>query len=127
VQAAACAASARAVAAAQGRKVALVVLNLVLNASYAIRAAAGGPHRVRVRVWSESGSTLFAVSDTGVGIAPADLPRLFDPFFSTKPVGDGVGLGLAIAQSIVVTGSGAIHVDSQPGAGATFTVTLPSV
>jgi|GEM_PF-1201509 len=110
-------------------KLTQVVLNLVLNASYAIRASAGlGPHRVRIRVWSDgSGRTCFAVSDTGTGIAPVDLPRLFDPFFSTKPVGDGVGLGLAIAQSIVATGTGTIAVESEPGAGATFTVSFPSV
>jgi two-component system cell cycle sensor histidine kinase/response regulator CckA len=108
-------------------KLTQVVLNLILNASYAIRASSHhGPHSVKVRVWSEGKQTRFAVTDTGIGIAAADLPRLFDPFFSTKPVGDGVGLGLAIAQSIVATGSGAIAVESTPGAGATFTVTFPS-
>lgn len=108
-------------------KLTQVVLNLVLNASYAIRASGRpGPHSVKVRVWSEGKQTKFAVTDTGIGIPASDLPRLFDPFFSTKPVGDGVGLGLAIAQSIVATGSGSIAVESEPGAGATFTVTLPS-
>jgi signal transduction histidine kinase len=81
---------------------------------------------VRVRVWSEGATTSFAISDTGVGIPAADLPRVFDPFFSTKPVGEGIGLGLATAQSIVASASGTITVESQPGAGATFTVTLPS-
>lgn len=120
-------APARPVMAAEG-KLTQVVLNLVLNASYAIHASdQPGPHAVRVRVWSDGAQTRFAVRDTGTGIAAADLPRVFDPFFSTKPVGDGVGLGLAIAQSIVATSSGTIHVESTPGAGATFTVSLPAV
>ncbi len=119
-------APAAAVMASEG-KLTQVVLNLVLNAGYAIRASTWlGPHSVRVRVWSEGAHTKFAVTDTGTGIAATDLPRVFDPFFSTKPVGDGVGLGLAIAQSIVATGLGTIQVESTHGVGATFTVTLPS-
>ncbi len=119
-------ASARPVLIAEG-KLTQVALNLLVNAGHAVRAAGGGGgQRVRVRVWSEGATTSFAISDTGVGIPAADLPRVFDPFFSTKPVGEGIGLGLATAQSIVASASGTITVESQPGAGATFTVTLPS-
>ncbi len=112
-------------------KLTQVALNLLLNAGHAIRAgggrAAGGrEHQVAVRVWSDAGRTCFAITDTGVGIEADDLPRVFDPFFSTKPVGEGVGLGLATAHSIVASASGTITVTSQPGAGATFTVALPS-
>lgn len=117
-------AQARPVLIADG-KLTQVALNLLVNASHAIRAAGGGG-RIRVRVWSEGATTSFAITDTGVGIPAADLPRVFDPFFSTKPVGEGIGLGLATAQSIIAGASGTITVESQPGAGATFTVTLPA-
>jgi PAS domain S-box-containing protein len=118
-------AAARPVLIAEG-KLTQVALNLLVNAGHAVRAAGGGDQRVQVRVWSEGATTSFAITDTGVGIAAADLPRLFDPFFSTKPVGEGTGLGLATAQSIIASASGTITVASQPGAGATFTVALPS-
>jgi signal transduction histidine kinase len=81
---------------------------------------------ITVRIWTERDRTLLEIADTGIGIAPADLGRVFDPFFSTKPVGEGLGLGLATAQSIVTSASGTIAVDSVPGAGATFTVSLPA-
>ncbi len=118
-------ADARPVLIAEG-KLTQVALNLLINAAHAVRAAGGGGHRVRVRVWTEGATTSFAITDTGVGIPPADLPRVFDPFFSTKPVGEGIGLGLASAQSIVAGAAGTITVESQPGAGATFTVALPA-
>jgi PAS domain S-box-containing protein len=108
-------------------KLTQVFLNLLLNAVHAVRAAAGAEHRITVRVWAEGGETRVAVSDTGVGITAEDLPRIFDPFYSTKPAGDGLGLGLAITESIIASLGGAIHVDSRPGAGTTFTVTLPSL
>ncbi|MBK9037485.1 MAG: PAS domain S-box protein [Myxococcales bacterium] len=107
-------------------KLTQVALNLLINAGHAIRAAGGGGHRIGVRVWRDGRHTCFAISDTGVGIAPGDLPRVFDPFFSTKPVGEGIGLGLATAQSIVASASGRLTVASVPGAGATFTVALPA-
>jgi signal transduction histidine kinase len=66
-----------------------------------------------------------AVRDTGPGIAPDVIGRVFDPFFTTKPVGEGSGLGLSISHEIVKKHGGEIGVDSQPGAGATFTVALP--
>lgn len=119
-------APARAVLIAEG-KLTQVVLNLLVNASHAIRQAGPGPHAIRVRVWTERDRTCLAIRDTGVGIAADDLPRVFDPFFSTKPVGEGLGLGLATAHSIITSAAGAITVESSPGAGATFTVSLPAV
>jgi PAS domain S-box-containing protein len=108
-------------------KLTQVFLNLVLNAIHAVRAAGSGEHHIRIRVWAEGGETRVAISDTGVGIAAEDVARIFDPFFSTKPPGEGVGLGLAITQSIVASLGGVIRVDSRPGAGSTFTVALPSL
>lgn len=66
------------------------------------------------------------VKDTGVGIRPEHLPRIFEPYFSTKAVGQGTGLGLASVYSSVRLHGGEIHVDSQPGQGTTFYVFLPA-
>ncbi len=66
------------------------------------------------------------VADTGVGIPPEVLPRIFEPFFSTKPVGQGTGLGLAIVYGIVTHHRGRIDVESTPRAGTTFRVLLPA-
>jgi signal transduction histidine kinase len=66
------------------------------------------------------------VRDTGAGIAPELLGKVFDPFFTTKPVGEGTGLGLTISHRIVEEHGGAIDVESAPGAGTAFTITLPA-
>jgi signal transduction histidine kinase len=66
-----------------------------------------------------------AIEDTGVGIAPDHLARIFDPGFTTKGVAVGTGLGLAIRHRIVTAHGGTIGVTSQLGAGSTFTVRLP--
>jgi two-component system NtrC family sensor kinase len=68
---------------------------------------------------------IITLSDTGKGIAEANLERIFDPFFTTKPVGKGTGLGLSICYGIVEKMGGRIEVQSSVGAGTTFTVTLP--
>ena len=66
-----------------------------------------------------------SVADTGAGIAPEDLPHIFDPFFTSKPAGEGSGLGLAVVQGIVADHGGAIDVSSEPGRGTTMSFTLP--
>lgn len=65
------------------------------------------------------------VTDTGVGIDPAHLSQIFDPFYTTKQVGRGTGLGLSVTYGIVEKHGGHIEVKSRVGAGATFTLTLP--
>jgi heavy metal sensor kinase len=107
-------------------RVTQVVTNLVDNAvKY---TGAGGS--VRVRVWERTGGGGLAVSDTGTGIGPEDLPKVFDRFFRldaarTRARG-GSGLGLAICKELVEAHGGRIWADSVPGAGSTFTLTLPA-
>lgn len=81
-----------------------------------VRTAADGAGPDHVRL---------SVTDTGVGIAPEVLPHIFDPFFSTKHETKGVGLGLAVVYGIVRRHEGRIDVESRPGRGTTFTITLP--
>jgi len=111
-----------------------LLLNLLLNAIYftpeggsiSIKTDADDapqrpgldacPRRVRL-----------SVQDTGTGIPGELINKIFDPFFTTKPVGEGTGLGLTICHRIVEEHGGAIDVESEPGKGATFTITLPSI
>jgi CheY-like chemotaxis protein len=73
-----------------------------------------------------SGSASIRIRDTGVGIPPQVLERIFEPFYTTKPLGVGMGLGLAIAHRIVTAAGGHIAVETQVGQGTTFHVTLPA-
>jgi len=98
-----------------------VVMNLLLNAVDA--SAEGG--NIRLKSFGNEQGINLTVSDDGHGIAPADLENIFDPFFTTKKTGEGTGLGLSICLSIVQAAGGAIAVDSEPGHGANFVITLP--
>ena len=100
-----------------------VVLNLVLNAIQAV----DGPGWVRISTRPGVGATVaIEVADSGRGIEPTDLPRIFEPFCSLRPDGGGSGLGLFIVKIIVEQSDGSIAVSSTPGEGTTFTVVLPS-
>ena len=99
-----------------------VWMNLLVNAAQAL-ADLGGEVRIKTELASDR--ILVHVSDTGNGIPKADLGRIFDPFFTSKPVGEGSGLGLSISFGIVERHGGHISVESEPGKGATFTVSLP--
>lgn len=109
-----------------------VLVNLCLNARDAMPQ--GGRLTVMTRNlenWSPPGGgdprpgILVAVADTGEGIGEAVLPRVFEPFFTTKRPGEGTGLGLAMVYGIVTRHGGTVHVTTEPGSGATFTVVLP--
>jgi two-component system NtrC family sensor kinase len=99
-----------------------VMLNLLTNALDAMPA--GG--RLRIETRREEGEVLISFEDSGLGISPEDQRRLFEPFFSTKALGQGTGLGLAICQQVVKRHGGAISVASERGRGSTFTVRLPA-
>lgn len=96
------------------------LLNLLDNA---VDASARG-QTVTLRTTATPEGPRLRVEDSGRGIAPEDLSRVFDPFFTTRP--DGTGLGLAIAQKIVRAHGGEITVESAPGEGSRFTITLPA-
>ena len=99
-----------------------LVLNLAQNA---IHAMPGGG-RLAIRGCIEGSDVVMETSDTGVGIAPAHLAHIFDPFFSKRADGvDGTGLGLTICKAIVARHGGTIQADSKGGEGATFRVTMP--
>ena len=100
-----------------------VLLALVMNATDAM--AQGGNLWLSTSVDRETHCVRVVVRDDGAGISPEILPRIFEPFLTTKETGRGVGLGLAISRSIVERHSGSIEVQSEPGRGTTFTVTLP--
>jgi signal transduction histidine kinase len=104
------------------------LINLIRNAREAMstgRAAAppAGPKRLEVSLRGERGRVLLRIRDSGPGIAAADMGKIFDPFFSTKE--RGTGLGLALVQQIVVDHGGQIDVESAPGQGTAFTIALP--
>jgi two-component system NtrC family sensor kinase len=87
--------------------------------------AGGGTLSVAARAERPSGDVVLLVSDTGVGISPADLPHIFEPFYSTKRAAQGVGLGLSVVFGIVERHGGTIGVASEPGRGTTFTLRFP--
>ena len=98
-----------------------VLVALVINAVDAMPA--GG--RLHLTTGTISDEAWCAVRDTGVGIAPEHLPNIFEPFYTTKPVGRGTGLGLSISYGILQSHGGRIDVESDPGQGACFTFFLP--
>jgi signal transduction histidine kinase len=102
-------------------KINQVFLNVLLNAVQA--CAPGGTVEVRTALCPEG--VEVAVRDDGSGIAPEHLPRLFEPFFTTRPVGQGKGLGLAVSFGIVRDHGGSIDVESAAGKGSVFRIRLP--
>jgi two-component system NtrC family sensor kinase len=101
-----------------------VLMALMLNGVDAVDD--GGTMTVRtLRSPEHADEVMIAIEDTGHGIAPTDLPKIFEPFYTTKPPGRGTGLGLSICYGIVEQHLGRIEVDSEPGLGSTFRVYLP--
>jgi signal transduction histidine kinase len=98
-----------------------VFVNLVTNAAQAMN----GKGRLTLTVKTEGTDVLTAVQDNGRGIATADLPKIFTPFFTTKETGVGTGLGLSIVDTIVRKYGGRVDVESREGHGARFTLRFP--
>jgi len=98
-----------------------IVVNIGLNAIQAM--VAGG--KLTVRSTKEENNLLISIADTGYGIPQDIIDKIFDPFFTTKQVGEGTGLGLAVTYSLVQKMGGTIRVESEPGKGTTFLVSLP--
>jgi signal transduction histidine kinase len=109
-----------------------VLLNLFTNAFYAVqkRQQTGEPGyapTVRVRTALVGDRVEIRVRDNGTGMSPEVQARIFQPFFTTKPTGEGTGLGLSLSHDIVVQGhGGTLSVESQPGQGTAFTILLPA-
>src|SRR5712664_167747 len=101
-----------------------VFLNLISNAEHAIREVRE-TGRIQIRIGRIGGHISVTVQDDGVGVAQEALPKLFDPFYTTKRPGGGTGLGLSICMSIVREHGGTIEVETLPAGGSAFTVFLP--
>jgi two-component system NtrC family sensor kinase len=98
-----------------------VVLNILINASQAITADKG---TIKLFTYEDQDKVYIKIMDTGSGIAPEVLPKIFDPFFSTKK---GTGLGLSVSYNIIKQHGGSISAESEPGKGATFIIALPRI
>jgi PAS domain S-box-containing protein len=105
-----------------------VFLNLIINAAQSIPEGQADKNNIVIRTGTdERGMVVVEIRDTGSGMTPETLKKIFTPFFTTKPSGIGTGLGLAICQRIITRIGGEIKVESKLGAGTTFTVFLPVV
>ena len=102
-----------------------VILNLVVNAMQALPVDRASTNRVLVSAADEGDAVVIEIADNGPGVQPEERERIFEPFRTTKEVGDGSGLGLFVCRSIVNAWSGTVTVDDRPGGGARFRVVLP--
>lgn len=103
-----------------------VLLNLIINACQAIEPGDAAHNEVRITAQEVDGMVQIEVCDTGVGIAPDVLPRVFDPFFTTRSVGGGMGVGLAVSHRLITEMGGTIDISSSVGNGTTVRVCLPA-
>jgi signal transduction histidine kinase len=102
-----------------------VLLNLLMNALAAVTTMPRERRRVRVSVSQHDGDVRLAVTDTGTGIPPDRLRQVFEPFYTTKSEGSGMGMGLAIARGIVEAHGGRIEAENNAGGGATVWFSVP--
>jgi PAS domain S-box-containing protein len=102
------------------------LLNIIINAEQAIDAVGGGRIETQTLFSSSRQAVLATIRDTGPGIPAEVLPHVFEPFYTTKEVGQGTGLGLAIAYRIIQDHGGQIIAANHPDGGAVFTVELPA-
>ncbi len=102
-----------------------VILNLTVNAMQALSGVSPGSDGIWIRTGNEGSVVVIEVADSGPGVPPDDRERIFDPFVTTKGVGEGTGLGLFVCRNIVRDFSGTISVRDRAGGGAVFRVELP--
>jgi signal transduction histidine kinase len=100
-----------------------VILNIVVNASHALKDKQNPT--IAINTMTDDEYIFISISDNGTGMTNETLDNLFIPFFTTKPIGEGTGMGMAIVHKIVEEHDGKINVDSVLGEGTTFTVCLP--
>jgi CheY-like chemotaxis protein len=101
-----------------------VFLNLITNAEHAIRET-GRRGAIRITTGVEDGAVRVIVADNGPGIAPENVRKVFLPFFTTKEVGRGSGLGLAQVYGFILQSNGQVSIDSEPGGGTTVSLVFP--
>jgi signal transduction histidine kinase len=100
------------------------VINLIFNAIDAMPQ--GGDLALNSHLDGDSGKVIISVRDSGRGIPPENLPHIFEPFYTTKNEGHGVGLGLSTVYGIMERHNGSVNVESQTGGGTTITLELPA-
>jgi signal transduction histidine kinase len=98
-----------------------VFMNVLSNACQAIT----GKGEIRIKTGMDNGKVVIRIADNGIGMTGEVQNRIFEPFFTTKKVGAGTGLGLSISYGIIKAHNGTISVESAPGKGTTFTITIP--
>lgn len=98
-----------------------VFMNILINAAQSIETQG----EIYITTWPEPEWVVVKISDTGCGMAPEVVKRIFEPFYTTKEIGQGTGLGLSVSYAIVKEHGGKIEVKSEPGHGTTFTVRIP--
>jgi signal transduction histidine kinase len=101
-----------------------VILNLIMNGAEAMASTEGAKELVLRSQKSDSNGVIIAVRDSGVGLLPQDMPRMFDAFFTTKPA--GMGMGLSISRTIVESHGGRIWAEVNDGPGLTVQFRLPA-
>ena len=106
------------------QQISQVLVNLVSNAADALENRDDG--EIRIRTWHNARGVFLCLEDNGPGFGPDVLGRIFNPFFTTKPVGKGTGLGLSVSHGIITSHGGDISAENRPGGGASFTIRLPA-
>ena len=99
-----------------------VFINILINA---VDALTEEKNRIIIRSSKHGSDIVLQFEDSGIGIDEENKTKIFEPFFTTKRVGKGTGLGLSVSYGIIKNLNGTIEVESQPGAGSVFTITLP--
>lgn len=111
---------------ANGQQINQIFLNIVLNAAYAIKSMNRNEKgHIKIHVWTEEPYVYCQITDDGPGIPENILPKIFEPFVTSKPIGEGTGLGLSMAKDTILRHNGEITAENIEGSGAMFTIKLP--